>query len=49
MLPDGTKKMGSWVDGKRMKWLDGEENADITPDGWNAYKPPLLPANIKMN
>jgi hypothetical protein len=29
MLPDGTKKMGLWEDGKRIKWMEGEEKADI--------------------
>lgn len=49
MLPDGTKKMGFWEDGKRLKWLDGEENANISPDGWDNYKPPPLPATIIIN
>ena len=49
MLPDGTKKMGLWEDGKRLKWLNGEEDSNISPEGWDDYKPPLLPATMKMN
>ena len=41
--------MGSWEDGKRVKWLDGQEDAKISPDGWDSYKPPVLPETIKMN
>ena len=48
MLPDGTKKMGLWEDGKRVKWLESEENANISPDGWDEYKAPVLPEVIKM-
>lgn len=37
MLPDGTKKMGLWEDGKRMKWIEGEENVIIKPQNWDEF------------
>ena len=37
MLPDGTKKMGMWEDGRRIKWLDGEEDSVLKPKDWDNY------------
>lgn len=34
VLPDGTKKMGLWQEGKRVKWLENEENSVIYPTNW---------------
>jgi hypothetical protein len=39
--------MGLWQDGKRTKWLEGEEDEEIAPEGWLDYQAPYLPETLK--
>lgn len=48
ILPDGTKKMGLWEDGKRIKWLDGEENAILKPENWDELSIILISINQEL-
>lgn len=32
ILPDGTVKVGVWEDGKRIRWIEGESDADARND-----------------
>jgi hypothetical protein len=42
ILPDGTKKMGLWDDGRRIRWIEGEENASLKPVNWDNFSTRLI-------
>jgi hypothetical protein len=29
--------MGEWDQGRRIKWVEGEENLDVKPLDWDSY------------
>lgn len=45
-MPDGTKKLGMWENGKRISWLEDEDLESIKPAGWDDYKKQILPEKI---
>lgn len=41
-MPDKTRRMGQWENGKRMKWIDGEDHVSLKPANWDEYVQPTL-------